>query len=59
MIHDRTGLSDIQPEEGVETVFAGPAMEDPIEAQEREDHEQLMQAIAEAESEKEVFVLSS
>eukprot|EP00960_Hanusia_phi_P059001 764046-Hanusia_phi.AAC.10 len=46
MLHDRTGLSDIQPEDGVETQYGGAAEEDPIETEERK-LEEMMFAISE------------
>eukprot|EP00285_Hemiselmis_virescens_P009345 CAMPEP_0173378456 /NCGR_PEP_ID=MMETSP1356-20130122/1611_1 /TAXON_ID=77927 ORGANISM="Hemiselmis virescens, Strain PCC157" /NCGR_SAMPLE_ID=MMETSP1356 /ASSEMBLY_ACC=CAM_ASM_000847 /LENGTH=263 /DNA_ID=CAMNT_0014331529 /DNA_START=70 /DNA_END=858 /DNA_ORIENTATION=+ len=47
LLHDRTGLSEIRPEEGVETTEAGPAEEDPAEQNEREQQEAFEKAIAE------------
>ena len=34
-IHDRTGISEIQPDKGVETEYGGPAEEDPYETEVR------------------------
>mmetsp|Transcript_20871 Transcript_20871/g.32717 ORF Transcript_20871/g.32717 Transcript_20871/m.32717 type:complete len:234 (+) Transcript_20871:261-962(+) len=48
MLHDRTGISEIVPEEEVETQYGGPAEEDPIEAEEKAA-QALLDAIDEGE----------
>jgi C4-type Zn-finger protein len=49
-IHDRTGISEIRPEDGVETEFGGPAEEDPLETEERQ-HLEMLDAMAEEDEE--------
>jgi len=41
LIHDRTGISEIRPEEDVETQYGGPAEMDPLEMEELKMQEML------------------
>eukprot|EP00290_Baffinella_frigidus_P011849 CAMPEP_0180143986 /NCGR_PEP_ID=MMETSP0986-20121125/16606_1 /TAXON_ID=697907 /ORGANISM="non described non described, Strain CCMP2293" /LENGTH=285 /DNA_ID=CAMNT_0022087687 /DNA_START=36 /DNA_END=893 /DNA_ORIENTATION=- len=43
-IHDRTGISEIRPDDRVETEYGGPAEEDPLETEERR-HMEMMDAM--------------
>mmetsp|Transcript_16083 Transcript_16083/g.32186 ORF Transcript_16083/g.32186 Transcript_16083/m.32186 type:complete len:282 (-) Transcript_16083:313-1158(-) len=46
MVHDRTGISEIRPDNDVETIYGGPAEEDPLETEERQ-YQSLLDAIDE------------
>mmetsp|Transcript_34482 Transcript_34482/g.68981 ORF Transcript_34482/g.68981 Transcript_34482/m.68981 type:complete len:288 (+) Transcript_34482:55-918(+) len=50
VLHDRTGISEIVPEEGVNTEFGGEAEEDPLETEDRKAQE-LLDAIGEDDEE--------